>query len=275
MIIAKNMGEAYLSLLKLLLLNGKIQTINRLDTYTQEVLGLQIVVPAKYNFFFHPQREINYRFMIAEWLWIMAGRNDLATLTRYNSKMGSFSDDGLKLAGAYGPKIKSQWEYVVKTLACDRTSRQAVMTIWERNPAPSKDIPCTTSAQFIIRNEQLHGIFTMRSSDAWLGIPYDCFTFGQIINSLASRLDAAPGYLHLIMGSSHLYQENIRKAQAVVDSPDKMKSFESPILATSYPPADSILVSNKLYLPAVWEKYREALMSGTSENCLRILTEGQ
>jgi hypothetical protein len=154
------------------------------------------------------------------------------------------------------------------------------MTIWERNPAPSKDIPCTTSAQFIIRNEQLHGIFTMRSSDAWLGIPYDCFTFGQIINSLASRLDAAPGYLHLIMGSSHLYQINIRKAQAVVDSPDKMKSFESPILTTGYPPADNILDSDKTKsdnptLPAVWEKYREALMSGKSENCLRILTEGQ
>jgi len=207
-------------------------------------------------------------------LWIISGRMDLETIWKFNSKMSSYSDDGKTLSGAYGPKFWVQWKYLIECLEKDPTSRQAVMTIWERNPPPSKDIPCTICAQFIIRNGQMHGLFTMRSSDAWLGIPHDCFTFSQIINMMAGVLHVKPGLLYLTLGSSHLYEQHWDLARKLLSEESKMKFYKSPKLP-DFVPSHQILenvsvLKTKGY--QIWEKYQKALHSGTSAKCFEILT---
>src|SRR3990167_3981462 len=106
-----------------------------MESFTIEDLRANIIVS--------PARNLNYRFMVAEWLWIAFGRNDVNTITRYNAQLRQFSDDSVTLAGAYGPRIDTQTRYVLETLRRDPSSRQAVMTIWQSAPTPSKDIPCT------------------------------------------------------------------------------------------------------------------------------------
>ena len=58
-----------------------------------------------------------------------------------------------------------------------------IINIWRENPRSSKDIPCTLSLQFFLREASdqlwLHTIATMRSNDAWLGVPYDTFNFNH------------------------------------------------------------------------------------------------
>ena len=43
---------------------------------------------------FHPWRDANPFFHIVEAAWMLAGRDDLASLTPYVKKMAEFSDDG-------------------------------------------------------------------------------------------------------------------------------------------------------------------------------------
>ena len=158
-------GTLYRSLLnELLSLRGTVQVKGRL---TKEILGMHLILndPLK-NIILSEKRKINLQFAVAEWLWMMKGRNDVDYLAKYNSKMREYSDDGHTLNGAYGPKIIDQLGYVIETLTLEYSSRQAVLTIWERNPNPSKDIPCTVSMQFIIRDGALHMFVNMRSSDA-------------------------------------------------------------------------------------------------------------
>jgi thymidylate synthase len=69
--------------------------------------------------------------------------------------------------------------------------------------------------QFIVRDRALHLLVNMRSSDAWLGIPYDIFTFTMIQNYVASVLDVDLGQFHMFLGSSHLYIDNFDLAQDV------------------------------------------------------------
>ena len=47
-------------------------------------------------------RDANPFFHFIEGLWMLAGRKDLAPLTRYVKSMEDFSDDGETLWGAYG-----------------------------------------------------------------------------------------------------------------------------------------------------------------------------
>ena len=108
--------------------------------------------------------------------------------------------------------------YVVETLLSDNGTRQAVMTIWERSPRESKDIPCTVSLQFLIRYDKLHCIANMRSSDCYLGLPYDVFSFSMIATyvRLLTGLRLEMGALHIFHGSLHIYTRDLHKITACI-----------------------------------------------------------
>jgi thymidylate synthase len=156
-------------------------------------------------------RKVGYRFMIAEAFWILSGRNDVASIARYSPHIASFSDDGRYFQGAYGPRIVEQLTYVCDCLCKDPDSRQAVVGIWRQNPRDSKDVSCTLSAQFLLRDGQLNCVDTMRSSDAWLGWIYDVVNFSALSAYVALMLRYRTGKaielgdLFLTAGSSHLY----------------------------------------------------------------------
>jgi thymidylate synthase len=165
--------------------------------------------------------------MIAEWLWIMSSSEDVGTLAKYNSKMAEYSDDGFILNGAYGPRLMPQMPYILEALS-KKDTRQAVATIWTPNPSPSKDVPCTISLQWMIREDKLHTTVNMRSSDAWLGLPYDFFNFSQISNVIAGQLNIDVGSVTMNLASSHLYRSQFKKAEEVIKNYRGVGYLESP-----------------------------------------------
>jgi thymidylate synthase len=74
--------------------------------------------------------------------------------------------------------------------------------------ASHKEIPCTCTLQFLIRNGRLHLVTYMRSNDAYIGLPHDVFAFTMLQEILARTLGVQLGpYKHLV-GSLHLYDRN-------------------------------------------------------------------
>lgn len=161
-------------------------------------------------------RKLSYRHLANEARWILTGDSLLSTIAKTAPQYSKFSDDGRTLQGAYGPVVVSQMNYVIDVLNQDLESRQAVMSLWRPNPRPSKDIPCTVSMQFLVRDLKLHCITNMRSSDIWLGFPYDVFCFTMITTMILVRINRniELGTLFLNAGSSHLYEKNIGQARA-------------------------------------------------------------
>lgn len=158
-------------------------------------------------------RKLNYSFAAAEALWIISGSNKLSGLTPYMKNYANYSDDGVFLNGAYGPKFVDQLRYVVDTLEADRDSRQAVINIWRENPRPTKDVPCTINQQFLIRGGCLHGVTTMRSQDLIWGFGYDSFTFtmcAKVIQTLLGMrgIDVDLGMMTINQGSAHIYEKH-------------------------------------------------------------------
>jgi len=188
---------------------------------TKELPQYTIEVDMRRPVLMDPRRKLSYPGMAAEAHWILTGDSSLAGIEPYLPRMKEFSDDGVTLTGAYGPRIHEQLTYVVEKLYQDPDTRQATMTLWNRNPAPGKDYPCTVAFDFKIRNGKLNLHAFMRSSDAWLGIPYDVFSFSMVAHLVCCRLAALyhpivnvvePGTLYLTAASSHLYHENWLRA---------------------------------------------------------------
>lgn len=180
-----------------------------------------IVVDMQFPVVTNKLRRLNYKFMATEALWILSGRDDLKMVNDVNPMMERFSNDGVTLDGAYGPRVMSQVGYVVNKLIEDPDTRQASLTIWKPNPFPSKDIPCTIAMDFKIRNSLLNCHVFMRSSDVWLGLPYDIFAFSLIAQYVACLYNNDPtrnrmkngvvcvGKLYLTATSSHVYNRNL------------------------------------------------------------------
>lgn len=225
---ALNINKVYLEYVKKIA-QGNTVVVRGHRTY--EVLNSSITCSIASPLVGLKLRKLGYKFALAEACWIINGDNRVATIEKYSPIIRRFSDNGDTFYGAYGPKIAAQIQYVVESLRKDIFSRQCVINIWRDSPPVSKDIPCTLSTQVIIRESddglRLNLINSMRSSDAWLGVPYDLFNFATLGLYLCLKLRRelgvyiAPGDITINAASGHLYTES-KKAflydeQMVVD----------------------------------------------------------
>lgn len=168
------------------------------------------------------ERKLSYRFMAAEAYWILSGSDKVEHISPWNAKIAEFSDDGDVFFGAYGPKIVAQLPYMVDKLIADPDTRQAGLTIWRESPPKTKDVPCTVAIFASIREGKLNLSVYMRSSDVWLGLPYDVFNFSMLGHLICCRLNDAlkypviPGTLYLTAASCHLYQQHWAAAHEIL-----------------------------------------------------------
>ena len=262
-----NFATAWFDLLNRIYTTGEI--VAPRGQATRELIGVQVSVSDMLrNVLVHPMRNLNYRFMVAEWLWMAAGRGDVAAIAKYNKNIAQFSDDGMTFAGAYGPRIAAQLPWAIEQLS-KPGSRQAIVQIWSPVPSPSKDIPCTLSWQILVRKDKLHAIVTMRSSDIWLGLPYDFFNFSQLTNGIAGEFGLQPGSLTFNLGSSHLYERNLQDAELVLNNREDLRCVQSPRLPFMAPADDILTGAGMLMEP--WSIYSDALNAKTRADALTSL----
>jgi thymidylate synthase len=260
-------AEAWFELLTAIYYNGVPVSPRGFETL--ELIGVQVRVDdMTKNILVHPSRALSYKFLVSEWLWIAAGRDDVATISNYNKNIAQFSDNGIVFAGAYGPRIASQMSWAIEQLQ-KPGSRQAVIQIWTPKPAPSKDIPCTLTWQLLARDGTLHAIVNMRSSDVWLGLPYDFFNFSQMTNSLAGELALAPGSLVFNLGSSHLYERDRTLAVQTLTRSDALSVIRSPLLPGRMPANEILNHDDSLIMP--WSAYRNILLAKNNSAALEQL----
>lgn len=101
---------------------------------------------------FSAERNCNPFFHFIEGLWMIAGRQDLKTLTMFAKKMADFSDDGVLVNGAYGYRWtewfgRDQLSTVIDLLRKNPLDRRAVLQMWDCTQdlgSSSKDVPCNT-----------------------------------------------------------------------------------------------------------------------------------
>jgi thymidylate synthase len=204
-----DVNSIYKDFIGRIVVNGETATARKFATV--ETIGNCAVVPMTRPLVTLAERKMGYKFAFAEASWILSGKNDTSMIGAYSKTINNFSDDGEFFAGAYGPRIIDQLPYIIDCFKRDIGTRQAVINIWRDRPYASKDIPCTLSIQFLARGGLLHVIDCMRSSDAWLGVPYDWFNFsmlGAYVSLLLRRVigrDLGLGNLYFHAASSHLY----------------------------------------------------------------------
>lgn len=205
-------SDAYTTICKVIKLEGS--AVKPRGQLTREMLNVQLRVTEPWHVpFAIDGRKLNPTITGIEYLSLV-GQIGVEPMTRHKARpLAEYHDYGIAY-GNYGSRLRGQLTEVVKELTNDPDSRRAVMTIYDGGRDlghDTKDVPCTLSLQFIVRKNHLHLRTTMRSNDAYLGLPYDLQQFCLLLCTMAQvlRLDVGE-YTHCV-GSMHLYEKDVIK----------------------------------------------------------------
>tara|TARA_R110002096_G_C14661938_1_gene728397 strand:- start:9965 stop:10837 length:873 start_codon:yes stop_codon:yes gene_type:complete len=196
------------------------------DGDAREMTGFVGRFPATHDWVWCPGRKLSAAYAAGELLWYLGGHHNGEQMIAYAPQYKRFLDDDGTAYGAYGGRIADfrQFQYAHDLLVDQPRTRQAVISLWhpkDLNAALGRrhpDMPCTLSLQFLLRDGQLDLHSTMRSNDAWLGLPYDGWCFSQMLKLMASALNVEAGWIQHQVGSMHLYERNADKAQQACSS---------------------------------------------------------
>lgn len=180
---------------------------------------------------------------LGELLWYLAGANDLAFISHYIDQYRDESDDGQTIHGAYGPRFFNmrgeginQVANVVSILREKPSSRRAVIQLFDAEDIvrDHKEVPCTCTLQFFIRDRKLEMLTHMRSNDAFKGFPHDVFAFTMLQEIIARTLCIELGEYKHCVGSFHIYEgKDQQKASKFID-----EGFQAKVIMPSMPQGD-------------------------------------
>lgn len=187
-----------------------------------EMVGLQVVLRyPEMSWGAEIGRNLNFDLGAVEALQLISGEAYPNLMLQITKNLTNYQD-GQVFHGAYGPRIRPQLRYAVRELM-NPNSRRSLITIWDHayDQQSRKDLPCTISLQFILRDDYLDMVVYMRSNDLWLGFPYDVFQFTQLQMTVANAIEAKYGnYVHMV-GSAHIYTGDLEKIDGLkVNDPD-------------------------------------------------------
>jgi thymidylate synthase len=213
---------------------------------------------------FSPMRDANPFFHVMETLWMLAGRNDLPWLVRFNKRFSSYSDDGgLTQPGAYGYRWRNYFGHdqlmdVILELRQNPDSRRVVLAMWdggsraswqhsdfpiEATDQPgdfyaalngSADVPCNTHAYFDTIDGKLNMTVCCRSNDIiWGAHGANAVHFSFLLEFIAAATNIPMGVYRQFSNNYHLYtnvvpRENLMGMSLDVSNSDKYLVKETP-----------------------------------------------
>lgn len=179
------------------------------------------------------------RSAAAEVAWFLQGDRDVSFIRKYAPLWDKFvEEDGTTVAGAYGHRWRrhfgrDQVKDAVEALLANPSDRRVFISAWD--PAedglgrPSKNVPCPVGFTLSITANRLSSTLLIRSSDVFVGLPYDVMGHALLMDAVRSTIDQARtmtgaeplaglGYMHVSLAHPHLYGVHEQMARTSLDA---------------------------------------------------------
>ena len=196
--------------------------IKELEDYTY-------VLPPRVRFTSFTQRNFNLDYVKKEFLWYLKGDRFDLSIQQHAKMWNNLVDTDGGINSNYGQYIFANngkgINFVVDELKADKDSRRASIVILSEHhlKTGAKDVPCTYSLNFRIRNNRLKMSVRMRSQDAIFGMGNDapCFSFiHECVYNLVKDYyqDLEMGDYTHTADSLHVYARHFDMLKSIVDS---------------------------------------------------------
>ena len=172
---------------------------------------------------FPGNRKIFPYIAAAEVAWYISGSRDVRWLQQHAKIWNKFVEaDGHTIKNAYGYRWRKafgrdQLADAVSQLRDNPTSRQILVTAWDPRTDGTlneKNVPCPTHFTLNRIDNKLHSALFIRSSDVFVGLPYDVLGHALLMKAISKSVGCDLGTMHVTMANAHLYEKHLAMAAA-------------------------------------------------------------
>lgn len=227
----------YHDLLRDILDNG-VRKDDRTGTGTLSVFGRQFRHDLADGFPLLTTKKLHLRSIVNELIWFLNGDTNVAWLQEHGvSIWNEWATDTGDLGPVYGKQWRAwptrdgqevdQIEYVLDCLKNRPDSRRILFHAWNVEYLPDESLspqenvragrmalpPCHLLYQFYVANGRLSAQLYIRSSDTFLGLPFNTASLAVLLMMLAQQSDLEPGEIIISTGDSHLYVNHLEQVR--------------------------------------------------------------
>lgn len=224
--------QQYLDLLQDILANG-VDKGDRTGTGTRSVFGRQFRHDLRQGFPLLTTKKLHFKSIANELIWFLNGDTNTGWL---KDNGVSIWDEWATEEGDLGPIYGRQWtawptrdggtinqiDYVVDCLKHNPDSRRILFHGWnveylpDEGRSPQDNVragkmalpPCHLVYQFYVAEGRLSSQLLIRSSDSFLGLPYNIASLALLTHMLAQQCDLGLGEIIVCTGDSHIYSNH-------------------------------------------------------------------
>lgn len=162
----------------------------------------------------------------AETAWYLLGRQETTFIDRYAKRMwDKFKEDDGTVKAAYGYRwrrhfSRDQLMDCVNALAKDPSDRRCYVSAWDPGEdgcgrQGQKNVPCPVGFTLSLAEGRLNSTLLIRSSDVFVGLPYDVMGHAMLMAAASASIAAASGrgvrqlgVMHVSIAHPHIYDSH-------------------------------------------------------------------
>jgi len=215
--------QQYLDLLKHVLENGTPKP-DRTGVGTHSIFGHHLRFNLQEGFPLITTKKLHLRSIIYELLWFLSGNTNIKYLNDNGvSIWNEWADD----AGSLGRIYQAQWRSwrttegktidqistVIEQIKTNPDSRRLIVSAWNVGELDQMALPpCHLLFQFYVNDNNLSCLLFIRSSDTFLGLPYNISSYALLTHMIAQQCNLVPQELQIMTGDTHLYDNHRSQA---------------------------------------------------------------
>lgn len=229
--------RSYLDLLEDVLENGARRG-DRTGTGTVSVFGRQYRHGLSKGFPLLTTKKLHFKSIVNELIWFLNGDTNIKWLNENGVKIWN---EWATEEGDLGPVYGKQWtawptkdggsinqiDYVVDAIKNNPNSRRIIFHGWNVEYLPDEKVspqenakngkmalpPCHLLYQFYVANGKLSSHLYIRSSDMFLGLPYNTASLACLTHMLAQQCDLGVGEIVITLSDAHIYSNHMEQVQ--------------------------------------------------------------
>lgn len=232
--------KSYLELLTDVLENGAVKG-DRTGTGTISVFGRQFRHDLSKGFPLLTTKKLHFKSIVNELIWFLGGDTNVKWLNENGVKIWN---EWATEEGDLGPVYGKQWtawptkdggtinqiDYVVNALKTNPNSRRILFHGWNVEYLPDEKVspqenarqgkmalpPCHLLYQFYVVNNKLSAHLFIRSSDSFLGLPYNTASLACLTHMLAQQCDLDVGEIVISLSDVHIYSNHMEQVKTQI-----------------------------------------------------------
>ncbi|AIB44494.1 thymidylate synthase [Pseudomonas sp. FP1911] len=229
--------KQYLELLQDVVTNGLTKG-DRTGTGTKAVFARQYRHNLADGFPLLTTKKLHFKSIANELIWMLSGNTNIKWLNENGVKIW---DEWATEDGDLGPVYGEQWtawptkdgstinqiDYMVHTLKTNPNSRRILFHGWnveylpDETQSPQENArngkqalpPCHLLYQAFVHDGHLSMQLYIRSSDVFLGLPYNTAALALLTHMLAQQCDLIPHEIIVTTGDTHAYSNHMEQIQ--------------------------------------------------------------